>query len=81
MQRDEDQYRLRIPLDHAFAFSVGEHDLGYEEPTDQMRQLMGVLVIDSLQYCEQWRVASEARAVLAERWPECPSFCAGNAGR
>jgi hypothetical protein len=39
-----------------------------------MRQLVGVLVIDTLQYGEHWRVAADARAFLAERWPDCPAF-------
>jgi hypothetical protein len=35
-----------------------------------MRQVMGLMVIDNLEYSEHWRVAAEVRACLADRWPE-----------
>jgi hypothetical protein len=74
MQDYEEEFRLTIPIEDAFAFSMGEFQLGPGETADAMRQLVGVLVIDVLQYGEHWRVAAEARAFLAERWPDCPGF-------
>jgi hypothetical protein len=78
MQDYDEKFRLTIPIEDAFAFSMGEFDLRPEETSDAMRQLVGVLVIDALHYGEHWRVAAEARAFLAERWPDCPAFHAGN---
>ena len=74
MQDYDEQYRLTIPMEDAFAFAMGEFDLGSEPKCDGMRQLVGVLVIDALQYGEHWRVAAEARAFLAHRWPDCHGF-------
>jgi hypothetical protein len=67
------RFRLTIPVDDAFAFAMGWSDLGYETPSAAMRQVMGLLVVDGLEYSEQWRVAAQARACLAQRWPGC--FC------
>jgi hypothetical protein len=78
MQDYDEQFRLTIPIEDAFAFSMGEFELGPNETCDAMRQLVGVLVIDTLQYGEHWRIAAEARAFLAERWPDCPAFRANN---
>lgn len=78
---DEDEqaveFRVTIPIEDAFAFSMGEFQLGSSETPDTMRQLVGILVVDTLQYGEHWRVAADARAALAERWPDCPGFCDG----
>ena len=72
---DQDiRYRLTIPIEEAFRFAMAESDLGYKKATTMMRQVVGVLVIDALQYAEHWRIAAEARALLAHRWPGCPSF-------
>ena len=72
---DQDiRYRLTIPLEDAFRFAMDESDLGYRKATTMMRHVVGVLVIDALQYAEHWRIAAEARALLAHRWPGCPSF-------
>lgn len=68
------EFRITIPMEDAFAFSMGEFHLSPSETTDTMRQLVGILVVDTLQYGEHWRVAAEARATLAERWPDCPGF-------
>ncbi len=73
MQDQEVRFRLTIPIEDAFAFAMGEFDLG-NEATDGMRHLVGVLIIDSLEYGENWRIAAEVRACLAERWPECAGF-------
>ena len=73
-EEEEQQFRLTIPLEDAFAFSMGEFHLASTETSDAMRQLVGILIVDALQYGEHWRVAAEARASLAERWPDCPGF-------
>jgi hypothetical protein len=73
--REQDlEFRITIPIEDAFAFSLGEFELGANETSDAMRQLVGVLVLDTLQYGEHWRIAAEARATLAARWPDCPGF-------
>ena len=76
--QDGEKFRLTIPIEDAFGFSMGEFDLGHNEPRDGMRQLVGIMVIDALQYGEHWRVAAEARAALALRWPDCPAFQRAN---
>ena len=70
MQHQDIRFRLVIPVEEAFAFAIGESNLNYAEPTDEMRQVMGLMVIDNLEYAEFWRVSAEVRACLAERWPE-----------
>lgn len=77
MQNQNARFRLTIPIEDAFAFAMGDFDLGCTETTDGMRRLVGALVIDSLEYGEHWRVAAEVRACLAERWPRCSSFQSG----
>jgi hypothetical protein len=74
MQYQETRFRLTIPVEEAFAFAMGVSDLNYTEPTAEMRQVMGLLVIDQLEYAEHWRLSAEARACLALRWPECVAF-------
>jgi hypothetical protein len=74
MQHQETRFRLTIPVAEAFAFAMGGSDLNYAEPMDEMRQVMGLLVIDQLEYAEQWRVSAEVRACLAARWPACLAF-------
>jgi hypothetical protein len=74
MQDQELRFRLTIPIAEAFAFAMGESDLSYADATDAMRQVVGLLVIDKLEYAEQWRVSAEVRACLAARWPECFTF-------
>ena len=74
MHPQETRFRLNIPIEDAFAFALGRSDLSYTEATDEMRQLMGLLVIDNLEYTEQWRVSALVRACLAARWPECVAF-------
>ena len=73
MTQDEARFRLTIPVVDAFEFAMGWSDLGYELPSNAMRQVVGLLVVDCLEYSEQWRASAEARACLAERWPDC--FC------
>ena len=71
VSNDEDQLRLNIPIHEALAFALGQSDLGYAAPEDGMRQVVGVLVVDALEYSEQWSIAATARASLVARWPEC----------
>src|SRR5207244_3180311 len=42
MQNFDEKFRLTIPIEDAFGFSMGEYDLGQGEPSDGMRQLVGV---------------------------------------
>jgi hypothetical protein len=75
LMREEDiRFRLTIPIEDALSFAMGETDLRSKEVTSMMRQVVGVLLIDALQYGEQWRIAGETQALLAQRWPGCPSF-------
>lgn len=74
---EELEFRLSVPIENAFAFSMGQCDLGPGETSDVARQLVGILIIDALEYSERWRLAAEARAFLALRWPDCPGFRAG----
>ena len=57
--KEETRFRLTIPLVDAFAFAMGESDLSYTEVSDEMRQVIGLLVIDNLEYAEEWRAAAE----------------------
>ncbi len=66
-----ERFRLAIPINDALAFAMGWSDLGYREPEDGLRRVMGALVLDALEYSEQWRAASTARECLRERWPAC----------
>jgi hypothetical protein len=77
---EEQEFGLIVPIEDAFAFSMGEYDLESRETSDAMRQLVGILIIDALQHGEHWRVAAEARSWLAERWPDCPGFRGGRRG-
>lgn len=71
MTEEQTRFRLTIPLSDAFAFAMGLSDLECEAPSDAMRQVVGLLVVDSLEYSEQWRVSAQARACLAAKWPDC----------
>jgi len=53
----------------AFDFAMGLTDLDYHEPCDNLRRIMGALVLDTLQYNEHWRLAGLVRLALAEKWP------------
>jgi hypothetical protein len=70
LELDEGRFRLTIPLFDAMRFAIGSSDLDYDEPSDVLRQLVGLLAIDALQYSEQWRVAASLRCVLARKWPD-----------
>ena len=59
-----------ISLPAAAAFALGQSDLDFEEPNDRVRQIIGLLTIDHLEYSEQWRAAAALRVRLAAKWPE-----------
>lgn len=69
MKHEPLRFRLKIPLSDAFAFAMGWTDLGYESANDTMRHVMGLLVLDSLEYSEQWRASARVRACLLKKWP------------
>jgi hypothetical protein len=66
----EERYRLTIPLPDAIFFVLGISDLGYAEPCDELRQLVGLLAIDLLEYSEQWRTAATLRTSMQAKWPD-----------
>lgn len=70
MKLEQTRFRLAIPLEHAFAFAMGWTDLDYADANDRIRLVMGFLVVDSLEYSEQWRASAEVRKCLEERWPD-----------
>ena len=70
MELEQTRFRLAIPLWDAFAFAMGWSDLGYATANDRMRQVMGLLVLDSLEYSEQWRAFARTRECLEEKWPD-----------
>ena len=70
IESDQERFRLKISLQQAISFAMGWSDLDYDEPSDQLRQLIGLLAIDSLEYSEEWRSATLLRSYLAEKWPE-----------
>jgi hypothetical protein len=65
----EDRYRLTIPLPDAIRFVLGVSDLSYPEPSDELRQLVGLLALDLLEYSEQWRTAGALRNCMQAKWP------------
>lgn len=73
MTQEQMRFRLAIPLRDAFAFAMGWSDLGDGRANDAMRRIMGMLVVDSPEYSEQWRASAKVRACLSEKWPGC--FC------
>lgn len=67
----EERFRLTIPLADAFAFAMGWSDLGYARANDEARRIVGLLVVDALEYSEQWRESAKVRACLMRKWPGC----------
>ena len=64
----EERYSLAIPVDEAIAFAMGWADLGYEKPDPVLRQIIGTLAVDTLQYAEEWRCAAALTSCLEQRW-------------
>ncbi len=67
---EEDRFRLNIPVSEAILFTIGESDLSYTEPSDELRQLVGLLALDMLEYSEEWRTAALLRAAMRATWPD-----------
>ncbi len=65
-----DRFCLAISMHDAVAFAMGWSDLDYTEPEDALRQVIGLLAIDALEYSEQWRAAALLRGCLREKWPD-----------
>jgi hypothetical protein len=65
----EERFRLTIPLADAFAFAMGWSDLGYGRANDEARRIVGLLVVDALEYSEQWRESARVRECLIKKWP------------
>ena len=69
IEANNERFRLTIPLSEAIPFAMGASDLSYPNATDELRQLVGLLVIDTLEYSEEWRSAAIVRTCLQDRWP------------
>ena len=61
---------LDMPLEDALLFALGLTDLDLNEPSDHARKLIGLIVLDHLEYSEQWRGSAMLRTELKKRWPE-----------
>ena len=59
-----------MPIADAIAFALDRSDLTYTEPPDELRQVVGVLALDALEFSEEWRTAAMLRRRLAQQWPE-----------
>lgn len=66
----DEGFRLTIPLEEAVRFAIGASDLDYTDPSDELRQLVGLLALDMLEYSEQWRMAGLLRASMQATWPD-----------
>ncbi len=64
-----ERFRLTIPIGDAVRFAVGSSNLNYEAPADELRQLVGLLALDALEYSEQWRAAGLLRGLIDAKWP------------
>ena len=70
IESTDDRYRLTIPISDAVRFAIGLSDLNYSEPCDELRQLVGLLAMDMLEYSEDWRAAGLLRECLRGKWPD-----------
>lgn len=70
IESSDERFRLTIPLAEAVRFAIGATDLNYTEPTDELRQLVGLLALDMLEYSEQWRMAGLLRGSMQATWPD-----------
>ena len=61
---------LDVPIEEAVLFALGSTDLDLDEPSDDARQLIGLIALDHLEYSEQWRVSGILRIALKQKWPE-----------
>ena len=70
IESSDDRYRLTIPMSDAIRFAIGISDLSYKEPADELRQLVGLLAMDMLEYSESWRAAGLLRECMRNKWPD-----------
>ncbi len=70
IESTDDRYRLTIPMSDAIRFAIGMSDLNYDQPCDELRQLVGLLAMDMLEYSEQWRAAGLLRECMRSKWPD-----------
>ena len=70
IESSDDRYRLTIPMSDAIRFAIGLSDLNYAQPADELRQLVGLLAVDMLEYSEQWRAAGLLRECMRDKWPD-----------
>ena len=70
IELEGERFRLPVPLQEATAFAMGWSDLGCTAPPDALRQAVGILVIDALQFSEEWHLAGLVSTCLALRWPD-----------
>ncbi|PYK77338.1 MAG: hypothetical protein DME38_13860 [Verrucomicrobia bacterium] len=64
------ELRLVVPIEEAILFALGLTDLDLDEPSDQARQLIGLIAVDHLEYSEQWRLSGIIRTALKQKWPD-----------
>lgn len=69
IELESERFRLSIPVGEALAFAMGWSNLGYSEPSDGMRRVVGVLAVGALEHEEHWREAALARHCLGQKWP------------
>jgi hypothetical protein len=69
IESNGERYHLTIPLADAVNFAVGDSDLDYSSPSDELRQVVGLIALDMLEYTEQWRAAGMLRTALTGKWP------------
>src|SRR5437763_4470106 len=60
------QLCLAVPIEEAVLFALGLTDLDLDEPSDQARQLIGLIAVDHLEYSEQWRLSGIIRTALKQ---------------
>ncbi len=64
---EEERFRLAIPVRDAVSFAMGWSNLGYRQPNETVRRIVGFLALDALEYSEQWRAAALLRKSLERR--------------
>lgn len=64
-------FRLAVPIAEASEFAFGMSDWCYDNPPDELRCLVGQLLIDQLEYSENWRAAALVRRTLQRKYPQC----------
>ena len=70
IELDGERFCLTVPIKEATAFALGWSDLGCTAPPDALRQAVGILVIDALQFSEEWRLAGMVSTCFALEWPD-----------